>query len=284
MTRWDATSGELLGKQELGPLDSSTQTVFLSHGDALANVTQEHDFVLWSRATGQADTISDHAFKPYHPIVSPDSRYVAAARLPEGWSIWDVERRRLIACPLSEQMVVGFMPTGEAILARGDGDARLWKPGDAGAGSPLPGRLYPLPAAVSSDGRVIATVEPGSSKILYLSSRTLERMAESQGHPKGVISMSFSRDGMTLVSTGNDGQLKVWDVVTGGELLSFEGFSTPPHFPRFSPDGTDLAVVDYKSLLVWLWGPTRRVEPAEIDGRRAKHGAPTELRRVRQGS
>jgi WD40 repeat protein len=279
LTRWDATSGVLLGEQEIGIPNTRTWTVFLSHGDALANVTQEQDLVLWDRTTGQASTISDHAFKHYHPTVSPDSRYLAVARMPDGWSIWDVARRRLVPCPLSGASVVGFMPSGEVILSQHNGEARLWKPGEGGTGNPLPVRLYPMPTAVSPDGGVVATADRGSSKILFLSPRTPEPRAVSQGHLDGTISMSFSPNGMTLASTGYDGFVKIWDVETGGEMLSLEGPSSRPCFPRFSPDGAGLAVNDDKTHRVWFWGPGRRAEAADMGDREAKHGATTELRR-----
>ena len=56
------------------------------------------------------------------------------------------------------------------------------------------------------------------------------------GHSGPVHHVGFSTDGKCLVSVGEDGT-KVWDAVSGQELLSLQGYSSM----AISPDGKRLA-------------------------------------------
>jgi len=67
------------------------------------------------------------------------------------------------------------------------------------------------------------------------------------GHGSGVNSLSFSPDGATLVSGGDDGSVRFWNVATGREMLKFEDAKLP--FPFLSPTGELLVYRDLKQNL-----------------------------------
>jgi WD40 repeat protein/serine/threonine protein kinase len=58
----------------------------------------------------------------------------------------------------------------------------------------------------------------------------------------GVRSVTFSPDGKRLASSGPDGMVKVWDVITGEKILAFRAQSDFTNSVVFSPDGARLAV------------------------------------------
>lgn len=67
------------------------------------------------------------------------------------------------------------------------------------------------------------------------------------GHEAGVVGLDVSSDGSKLATTSSDGTSRVWDVVTGEELLSVRhsGATADPeellYSVVFSPDGANIA-------------------------------------------
>ena len=80
-----------------------------------------------------------------------------------------------------------------------------------------------------------------SRKIQVLSMETLALQKEFAGHRDGQSELTLSPDGNTLASAGLDQTVKLWDVATGEELLTLDGFRGPIWSLRFSPDGKALA-------------------------------------------
>jgi WD40 repeat protein/tRNA A-37 threonylcarbamoyl transferase component Bud32 len=73
--------------------------------------------------------------------------------------------------------------------------------------------------------------------------RFIHRLCHSElltirGHLGGVLSVSFSPDGLRLLTVGNDYRAKLWDAKTGAEILTLMGGSA-----SFSPDGSRIVVV-----------------------------------------
>ncbi|MDB9475636.1 WD40 repeat domain-containing protein, partial [Dolichospermum circinale] len=61
------------------------------------------------------------------------------------------------------------------------------------------------------------------------------------GHSNFVYSVSFSPDGKTLASGGDDKTIKLWNLDTGKEIRTLSGHSDFVYSVSFSPDGRTLA-------------------------------------------
>ena len=73
-----------------------------------------------------------------------------------------------------------------------------------------------------------------------------------RGHTAGLYRIAFSPDGKRLATAGIDKTAKVWDPVSGKELLTLSGHTLDVVGIAFSPDGTRLATSSYdKTAKVW---------------------------------
>ena len=55
------------------------------------------------------------------------------------------------------------------------------------------------------------------------------------------IAVAISPSGKTLLSSGNDGIIRLWDISTGKLLKLFRGHNKPVWDVKFSPDGKRFA-------------------------------------------
>jgi WD40 repeat protein len=65
--------------------------------------------------------------------------------------------------------------------------------------------------------------------------------------------MAFSPDSRTLVTSSDDGTVKLWNLIIGKEALSLRGHKGWVTSARFSPDGTILATAGADGIIrLWI--------------------------------
>ncbi len=146
-----------------------------------------------------------------------------------------------------------------SVLATGGrpGEIRLWdlKTGKLratfGGDSESAHDLHAL--AFSPDGKTLALARNADEgTIRLLDARTGKEQATFQGHTRNVCSLAFSPEGKTLVSGGEDHQIKWWDVTTRKERFTMEGGDIwRPFQIAVSPDGKTLATQSGSSVKLW---------------------------------
>jgi WD40 repeat protein/HEAT repeat protein len=60
------------------------------------------------------------------------------------------------------------------------------------------------------------------------------------GHDAAINDVAFSPDSKRLATASNDGSVRIWDAVSGKQLLAFRRHTQPPVSVHFSPDGNRL--------------------------------------------
>jgi WD40 repeat protein len=213
---------------------------------------------------------------------SPDGKRLASAAA-DGVKVWDVadgkQQLALQMKPKEEAWRVVFDPHGQRLatlswhwgMPKDQGMAiRVWQaPSDAEGEQTEPlftyrfqahGRsFWSLPGlAFSPDGRYLAC-GPHHNILLWDLERPfhLEPACVLEGHSGNVCDLAFSPDGQRLATSADDETIRIWDPVTGQQMLSFE--SPRDGIPgyrqiqclAFSPDGLLLAGGKAQYLAIW---------------------------------
>ena len=247
IARWDAQSGSLMNRI---PLDLSGGThsfsAFSNDGRMLATADQDGTVILWDTTTGRLQGTVDPASTRVDFLeFSPDDHYLLMDDPIRKHALWDLARQRSIPFPWDELAGVAFAPSGELAVPLHDGQLVWWDPSSGRTKRiSLSRPRYMDHLIVSVDCRFLAAAEPFAPQMHIWSIDTLERKKDLSGHSGGdTRPRAFSPDGKSLASSGNDRTVKIWDVATGEELLTLEGFSGPVQSCRFSPDGKMLATI-----------------------------------------
>lgn len=75
-----------------------------------------------------------------------------------------------------------------------------------------------------------------------------------RGHTQEIWAVSFSPDGLTLASGGNDRFIRIWDIETGRLLRSLRGHTLTVREVKHSPDGQMIASAS-EDRTIRLWNP-----------------------------
>ncbi|WP_208766609.1 serine/threonine-protein kinase [Nostoc flagelliforme] len=73
-----------------------------------------------------------------------------------------------------------------------------------------------------------------------------------QGHENSVLSVAISPDGKTIVSSGGDRTIKLWNFATGKQISSLNAYSQQVNVVAISPDGKTLVSgSDDNTIKIW---------------------------------
>jgi WD40 repeat protein/serine/threonine protein kinase len=268
---WDATTGRF--RRTLPNLTQSffTPLMDLAYSPderwlataSMGGVVQIHD--LSARPPVRPQVLTGHTGQVLGVAFSPDGRLLASAggSLGQGTNrgevrVWDFAKRDLLFT-LPGVFRVAFSPDGRWLAApAADGFVHVWAVADLPAAPRyrLPGHQGGASAvAFSPDSRWLATGAADRTVRLWALDPAppadgAAPLRTFTGHASPIMDLAFSPDGRRLASASLEhgqmgiGEVKLWDVATGREALSFPGSGSV----AFARDGRlAMATGDYFS-------------------------------------
>jgi WD40 repeat protein len=248
---WDSSTGRQLLSLNVGLPDTvPCRLAFSPTSKYLACPSGAHTIKLWELATGQSVlTLRDQPKEEYSRdficslAFSPDGRRLAAANARGIVNLWN---------SASGKALLSLDIQGASVFDMGAADCQV---------------------TFSPDGRFLAT-SAGPYKVSIWEGATGKELR----HFSAGSCVAFSPDGRYLAAAtpivatlrlgGNGskarGELKIWDISNGKEVLCLKTQGGNPYCAAFSPDGKRLALVNQEyTVKVWDVSRLTKEKPAK---------------------
>ena len=225
---WDANSGELTQEiQAVSALGSGI--AFSPSGSQLAGSSSDFGATIWDVGTGEPIEFLPETAPITHVAYSQDGSILATSARDGNVGLWDV---------VSGQPIIRLVgqTTGFNFLA------------------------------LSPDGtRVAVGNGPRSTSIWNVSRTGGGELLNVLAHDGKVHDAIYHPEGSRIVSTGEDGQVRLWESSTGALIQSLPGQAEGSNFPAFSPDGSAIAAAN-RAGGVSIWDSSSGRELMTLSG------------------
>ena len=229
------------------------RVAFSLDGRTVAAGTLNGEILLWETDTGALTaTLLGHTDIITSIAFSPDGATLASGSLGGTVRLWDVEtgaHKRTLTAHTEGISNVRFSPDGRTFVSSSFNEDKviLWDVGTwqqkAAVGTDI--NCF----ALSPDSRTLATGNwRGELHLWDVASGT--HKVEFMGHLSNISSVTFSPDGKTLASGGDD-KLYLWDIASGARKLSLTGHTDGIYSIAFSPDSKTLASGSSEQIRLW---------------------------------
>jgi dipeptidyl aminopeptidase/acylaminoacyl peptidase len=185
---------------------------------------------------------------------SPDGKFIATSSGNQSdfaVNLWQTDRSLQTTIDQYNGIVwdIAFSPDGQFIVSVADDPqgqtVRIWGVPDGSLVQNLLGPSNASSVVFSPDGRIMAVggLAGWPNGIIWLyDTITWNPIHEVPAPGQNVTALAFSPDGLTLVSSGTDGNIRFWQV-SNGALLKTLYYARQANSIALSPDGALLASV-----------------------------------------
>ena len=209
---------------------------FSPDGKWLATAGSDAAIKIWDTKTGrELKTLRGHTQAVAAIAFSPDGKILGTASDDRTIKIWDVESGKEL-CTLDADEIpwsVSFSADGRLLVTAGNEKAKIWDVNTGQSVKTLEGQHAPV--SFSPTKSQLGTSGDNGRTIIW----NVETWEEKISLPYAANALAFSPDGMRLAAAMTE--LKVWDLLTGDEVVTATGFTAPVIGIEFSPDGSRLA-------------------------------------------
>jgi WD40 repeat protein len=176
-------------------------------------------------------------------VVSPDGKSIATVTWGGAATVRNLSTSRNTHLSARGELALFTSDSKRLLLVSRDGTVTIWNSDSNLIEKTIALEMPPgFPCALSPDDHILATAAAPdlSNTILLTDIRDGKAVGTLAGHKQGIHSLAFAPDGKTLASASGDGSLKLWNIPTLQEILTFTAqannlvFSPGGHFLVFN--------------------------------------------------
>jgi WD40 repeat protein/serine/threonine protein kinase len=240
---------------------------FSPDGKILASGESDHSAKLRDAVTGKLLKELRVAGTPVHSVAfSPDGKRIATASEDREVRVWDVTTGQNVLVMGGDHIdvpVVAFSPDGQSIAFGGSRHTlHLFSTKDGNTEVQLSGHSGPIKCvSFAPDGKILATGS-GDKTVRLWDVATGKEIRRLSGHLMPVVSLAFSPNGELLASVSGGkinvepapemGELIIWSMPSGKQLIKMHPTAGSLSAVAFSPDGKTLTAGSlYGVVMLW---------------------------------
>jgi len=256
---WEVSTGKELRTLVGHPGDVKSVT-FSPDGRYALSAGYDTTIKLWKVPSGvEIRTFEKKKYYSYSVTTvafSPDGRYILAGENNGSIRLWEASTGRELKTLTEgerESIItsIAFSPDGRYALSGSfDKTVRLWEISTGRELRTFQKNEKVNSVAFSHDGKY--AISGGNETIKLWEVSTGKEIRTLQEQRAFAVTISFSPDGLYILSAGYDNTIRLWEISTGKELRSFKGYSDSVYSIAFSPDGQHI-ISGYGDHMVRLW-------------------------------
>jgi WD40 repeat protein len=256
---WNVAEGRMV--ESLKEHSSWITTIAVAgDGRTFATASTDRTVVLWDAATRKALLrLRGHLAQIWSIALSPDGRLLASSALDGTTRLWDATARQQQR-ELSECFVVaGFSSDSRRLVGIGSGESRVWNL-ENGASTTIPLQDYKklqyrgvdyrfMWASRDLHGREPKAVYGRTDGLVEIwNLANMSRVTSWSIEDGDVAAAAFSPDGKFIATSGDSGEIALWDAGIRRAVRRFETLGGKMMGLSFSPDGRLLAGSEVKNM------------------------------------
>ncbi|KZS88518.1 WD40 repeat-like protein [Sistotremastrum niveocremeum HHB9708] len=286
---WDAETGASVREPLTGHTEEILCVAFRADGERLLSGGRDQVLHIWDTKSWERTqvTLTGHCDAVTSAQYFPDGNRIISGSRNEVIFIWDAENGRIVGKPIRFHTAsiseIAISPTEDLVASSSyNGEIILWNPKTLDRHQNLwhgGGMVRSL--VFSKDGRSLLSTSTGRTTCLWNTETGALVTKPWEGHASGVTRARFFDDETRVISSSNDGVIRIWDKAQDETSPASE---LQILFPRISYDGWIQSDDEDPKLLFWLpplywpnfvWNRCRTLigaEPLMLDFDRFEHG------------